>query len=208
MPATDTVTPYGAAWSCAVDAASVIDDLGPDQFVAGSTAEARAVSRQQAQIEFHARRLLVELDARPGALDQAVAATRADLTGGYLRLIRDQLQASRAEHRPWTHTWGRLQPGQLRAHRRIQRLGFELAHTARTLVAAASADHDPDARARLLAATGQTVTDRTSTDRVADAPRAEGTAAPAGPHDGPGPQAHVTDPARNGVEPGSHPAQR
>lgn len=151
--------PYLAAWSCAANAALYIDDPGPDHLTTGSTAEPRLVSRHKAWVEFYARYLLVELQAEPSAVEQAVTASRAELTGGYPRLIRKQLRASRADGEPWTRTRERLHPSELRAHRRVQRLALELARAARAIVTEAGADDDLHARARLLAATDHAVTD-------------------------------------------------
>lgn len=151
--------PYLAAWSCAANAALYIDDPGPDQLPTGSATDPRFVSRHEAWAEFYARYLLVELRAEPSALEQAVTATRAGLTGGYPRLIRKQVRASRADGEPWTRTWERLHPGELRAHRRVQRLALELARAARAIVTEAGADDDLHARARLHAATEHAVTD-------------------------------------------------
>ena len=151
--------PYVAAWSCAANAALYIDDPGPDHLATGSATEPRLVSRHEAWVEFYARYLLVELRAEPSALEQAVTATRAELSGGYPRLIREQLRVSRAEGEPWTRTWERLRPGELRAHRRVQRLALELARAARSIVTEAGAADDTRARARLLTATDHALTD-------------------------------------------------
>lgn len=168
--------PSVAAWSCAANAALYIDDPGPDRLAAGSTAEPRLVPRRQAWTEFYARYLLVELDADAAALEQAARVVRAELAGGYPRLIRDQLRSSRAEQEPWTQTRERLRPSELRAHRRVQRLALELALAARTIVADAGAASDPHARARLLTATRHAVTDEVLAGLLPASARAESAA--------------------------------
>lgn len=151
--------PYTAAWSCAANAVLYIDDPGPGRLAAGSASDPRLVSRHEAWAEFYARYLLVELRAEPAALEQAMTTARDELAGGYPRLIRDQLRASRADREGWAWTWERLRPGELRAHRRVQRLALELAAAARAMITEAGADDDPHARARLLTATEHAVTD-------------------------------------------------